>query len=146
MSTIVQGNLYTYLLRRADEYSIDLQEVGETNLRLKDAGMAGKLNQFSKEQIAEALDVDAIVGGSFEIEQTQSDAVALTSMVLLGGIGGRTGTRSLTLTIYGMNGEALWRFYKSMDDRIFTPSAVDTTPRMMRKVSRNFPYRRKVSN
>ncbi|MBC7745802.1 MAG: hypothetical protein H7096_11945, partial [Flavobacterium sp.] len=37
------------------------------------------------------------------------------------------------------DGELLWRFFKTMDDGIMS-STDDLIERMMRKVSRNFPY------
>ncbi|MES3016751.1 MAG: hypothetical protein V4721_03185, partial [Bacteroidota bacterium] len=95
-----------------------------------------------KDEIAKVLGVDAIVGGRFEQEQTKSDGVALASAVLLGGLGSKTGSASTFLTLNnGSDGELLWRFFKAMDDGIGT-STDDLVERMMRKVSRNFPYER----
>jgi len=146
MSTSIQGSLYTYLLRHANDYPITLQNVDETNLRLKRAGMKGNLDKFTKREIAAALGVDAILGSRFEARQTQSDGVAIAAMMLVGGTGGRTGTGSLTLTLNnGLDGELLWRFYKSMNENVMTTSD-HLVERMMRKVSRNFPYKAKLSN
>jgi hypothetical protein len=39
----------------------------------------------------------------------------------------------------GADGELLWRFSKDMNDGVFS-SASELMDRMMRKVSRNFPY------
>lgn len=140
MAESIQGSLYTYLLRRSGDYSVNLQNVDETNLLLKKAGMREKLDQFTNQEIAAALGVDGILTGRFETKQTQSDGVAIAAMVLLGGSGGRTGTGSLTLTLNnGADSELLWRFYKSMDENLIV-SSHDLVERMMRKVSRNFPY------
>lgn len=140
MSASIQGSLYTYLLKRSADYTINLQNVDETNLMLKEAGMEGRLNEFTKEEIATVLGVDGIIAGRFETIQTQSDGVAIASMVLSGGGVGRTGTGSLTLTLNnGADGVLLWRFFKSMDETILG-SSHDLVERMMRKVSRNFPY------
>ena len=103
--------------------------------------MEGKLDQFTKEEIAAALGVDAVLGGSFKTERTNSDGVAIAAMVLLNGMGGITGTGSLTLTLNnGSNSELLWRFFKSMDYN-FIGSTDHLVERMMKKVSRNFPYK-----
>lgn len=140
MSTSVQGSLYTYLLRRSDEYPINIQNVDETNLRLKKAGMDGDLNKFTRNEIAAALGVDAVLGSRFETRQTQSDLLAIATMVVGCGAG-RTGTGKLTLTLNSStDGELLWRFYKNMDENVIA-SSTDLTERMMRKVARNFPYR-----
>lgn len=141
MSSSIQGSLYTYLLRHSNEYPISIQNVDETNLRLKSAGMEGKLDKFTKIEIAEALGVDAVLGSRFEMRETQSDGLAIATMILVSGAGGRTGTGKLTLTLdNGRDGELLWRFYKAMDENVIACST-DLIERMMRKVARNFPYR-----
>ncbi|QBO58624.1 hypothetical protein [Chryseobacterium salivictor] len=140
MSTSVQTSMYTFLLRKRDNYLVSFQDVDKTNILLKKSGMLDKLDEFTKDEIAEILGVDAIIGGKYEIEQTKSEAGAIATAVLLGGFGGKTGTGTLTMTINdGVDGDLLWRFFKTLDDSIAT-STDDVIERMMRKVSRNFPY------
>jgi hypothetical protein len=142
MAKSIQGSMYTYLLRKSDEFSVSFQDVDKTNILLKKAGMDGKLDEYTKDEVAKVLGVDAVLGGRFETEQTKSDGAAIATMVLLGGIGGKTGTGSLVLTLNnGPDGELLWRFFKTMDDTV-GGSTDDVVERMMRKVSRNFPYER----
>ncbi len=71
----------------------------ETNLRLKKAGMEGNLDKFTKTEIATALGVDAVLGSRFEMRQTQSDGVAIATMILVSGAWGRTGIGKLTLAL-----------------------------------------------
>jgi len=140
MSKSIQSSMYTYMLRKIKDYTVEFQDVEKTNVLLKKAGMADKLDEFTKDEIAKALGVDAVLGGNFETEQTKSEAGAIASAVLFGGLGGKTGTGSLTLVLNnGANGDLLWRFFKTMDDSI-AGSTDDLVERMMRKVSRNFPY------
>jgi hypothetical protein len=140
MSKSIQNSMYTYLLRKSKNYSVTFQDVEKTNILLKKAGMYDKLGEFTRDEIAKALGVDAVIGGSFETEQTKSEAAAIASAVVFGGFGGKTGTGSLTMTINnGTDGELLWRFFKTMDDGIAT-STDDLVERMMKKVARNFPY------
>ena len=132
--------MYTFLLRKRDNYIVTFQDVEKTNTLLKKAGMLDKLDEFTKDEIAKALNVDAVLGGRFETEQTKSEAGAIASAVLFGGFGGKTGTGTLTLLVNdAKDGELLWRFFKTMDDSIMS-STDDLIERMMRKVSRNFPY------
>lgn len=136
----IQSSMYTYLLRKAKSYSVSFQDVEKTNTLLKKAGMYGKLDEFTSQEIAQALGVDAVIGGKFDQEQTRSDGAAFATAVVFGGYAGKTGSGSLTMTIHnGKDGELLWRFFKTMDDD-FTSSTDDLVERMMRKVSRNFPY------
>lgn len=140
MSKSIQASMYTYLLRKSSNYSVSFQDVDKTNILLKKAGMLDKLDEFTKDEIAKALGVDAVIGGRFEQEQSKSEGAAIASAVLLGGLGGKTGSGSLFLTLNnGEDGELLWRFFKTMDDNIMS-STDDLVERMMRKVSRNFPY------
>ena len=73
-------------------------------------------------------------------EQTRSEAGAIVTTVLFGGLGSKTGSGSLTMVISdGKTGDMLRRFFKAMNDGVFT-SSDELIDRMMRKVSRNFPY------
>ena len=97
MSRNIQSSMYTFLLRKRDNYIVTFQDVEKTNTLLKKAGMLDKLDEFTKDEIAKALNVDAVLGGRFETEQTKSEAGAIASAVLFGGFGGKTGTGTLTL-------------------------------------------------
>ncbi|HMI05016.1 MAG TPA: hypothetical protein VK541_21195 [Pedobacter sp.] len=140
MSKSIQASMYTFLLRKASNYTVEFQDVEKTNILLKKAGVSEKLDEMTKDELAKILGVDAILGGSFETEQTKSEAGALVSAVIFGGMGGKTGTGTLTLTLNsGQSGDLLWRFFKTMNDNV-TSSTDDLVEHMMRKVSRNFPY------
>lgn len=140
MAKNIQSSMYTFLLRKADKYTVSFQDVDKTNILLKKAGIEDKLDEMTKDEIAKVLGVDAAISGKFEQEQSKSEAGAIATAVLFGGFGGKTGSGTLTLTINnGDDGELLWRFMKTMDDNIAT-STDDLVESMMRKVSRNFPY------
>ncbi|GAA4390759.1 hypothetical protein [Hymenobacter koreensis] len=140
MSKSIQASMYTYLLRKANDYTVTFQDVDRTNVLLKKAGVYDKLDEMTRDELAKILGVDAVIGGRFETEQTKSEGAAIASAVMFGGLGGKTGTGSLFMTInQGSDGELLWRFTKTMDEGI-TSSTDDLVERMMRKVSRNFPY------
>jgi hypothetical protein len=140
MAKSIQSSMYTFLLRKVDNYTVSFQDVDKTNILLKKAGVDNKLDEMTKDEIAKILGVDAVISGKFEQEQSKSEAGAIASAVLFGGLGGKTGSGTLTLLINnGEDGELLWRFMKTMDDNIAT-STDDLVESMMRKVSRNFPY------
>jgi hypothetical protein len=140
MANSIQSSMYTFLLRKADSYSVEFQDVDKTNILLKKAGMTDKLADYTKDEVAKALGVDAIISGKFETEQTKSEAGAIVTTVLFGGLGSKTGSGALTMVLNdGATGDLLWRLYKSMNDSVFS-SSDELIDRMMRKVSRNFPY------
>ncbi|QPH38066.1 hypothetical protein [Pedobacter endophyticus] len=138
MSKSIQSSMYTYLLRKSDNYSVKLQDIDKTNILLKKAGIDGKLDETTKDEIAKILGVDALISGTYNTESTKSEAGAIATSII--GLGGKTGTGKLTMLINnGSDGEMLWRFTKTMDDGIST-STDELVEQMMRKVSRNFPY------
>lgn len=135
----MQQGMYTYLLRKADNYSTSFQDIERTNILLKQAKAYDSLDLFLPDSICKILKVDAVIKCNFAYEKTGSEAGAIAKAVLFG-FGGSTGSGSLTMQIYsGGSGQLLWRFYKEMNEGIGS-SGNELMERMMRKVSRNFPY------
>ncbi|RNA60474.1 hypothetical protein D1631_18445 [Chryseobacterium nematophagum] len=140
MSKNIQSSLYTYLLAKNKKYTIDFQDINKTNILLKKAGIES-LDETSHMELAKLLGVDAVIGGKFDISRIKSDAWAIASDMLLG-FGGKTGSHSLTMSIYDGDSEKLiWRFYNQFDDN-YLKSTDYLVESMMKKVSRNFPYRK----
>ena len=140
MATNLQQGMYTYLLRKSEEYTVSFQDVERTNALLKQKGLYDRLNEVPQDSICKALGVDAVVKCSFAYEKTGSEGGAIVKGVLFGSSFAKTGSGSLTMQVYnGKDGDLLWRFYKEMNEDI-TSSANEVMERMMRKVSRNFPY------
>lgn len=140
LSSSIQASMYTYLLRKGKDYTVDFQDIDKTNILLKKNGMTNKMDSLTKDEICKVLNVDAVLCGKYEIENIRSEAGAIASAVLLHGFGGKTGTGSLVLTLNnGTNGDLLWRFTKTVNDDI-TTSTDEVVEHIMRKVARNFPY------
>jgi hypothetical protein len=139
MSKNIQSSMYTFLLRKRKNYTVEFQDVDKTNILLKKAGLNDRLDELTKDEIAKVLNVDAVIGGKYEVEQSKSEGAAMTQAILWG-YTGKTGTGTLTMTLNnGSDGELIWRFFKTMSDNIMK-STDDVVESMMRKLSRNFPY------
>ena len=139
-ATNFQQGMYTYLLRKAKDYTVSFQDVERTNALLKKNGLFDKLDETLPDSIAKILNVDAVIKCSYSYEKTASEAGAIAKTLLFGGLGSKTASGALTMQIYnGQDGELLWRFFKSMNENIMG-NANEVMERMMRKVSRNFPY------
>ncbi len=135
----MQQGMYTYLLRKGSKYTVTFQDVERTNILLKQAGVFDNLEMMLPDSLAKILKVDAVIKCSYAYEKTGSEGGAIVKALLIGG-GGKTGSGSLVMQInQGNSGELMWRFYKEMNES-FTSSANEVMERMMRKVSRNFPY------
>ena len=139
LGTSMQGGMFTYLLNKREKYTVTFQDVERTNILLKQAEIYDKLDEVLPDSIAKILQVDAVIRCSYEYEKTGSEGGAIVKAVLIG-IPGKTGSGALTMQVYNKsNGELLWRFYKEMNETI-TSNGNEVMERMMRKVSRNFPY------
>ncbi len=136
----LQSSMFTYLLRKSNKYSVTFQDVSRTNALLKSNGILDKLDILTQDSIAKILGVDAVIKCNYSYEKTASEAGAIVKTVLIGGMGSKTGSGALTMQIYnGADGNLLWRFYKAMNDNVMA-STDQLVERMMRKISRNFPY------
>ncbi len=135
----MQQGMYTYLLRKASNYSVSFQEPERTNVLLKKDSIFYKLDQILPDSLCRILGVDAVITATYAYEKTGSEAGAIASSLLLGA-SGKTGSGALTMQVYDEdNGTLLWRFYKEMNET-WTSNANELMERLMRKVSRNFPY------
>ena len=135
----MQQGMYTYLLRKSSNYIVSFQDVQGTNILLKQAGVFDKLESITADSLAKILKVDAVIQSSYAYERTGSEAAAIAKTLVFG-FGGSTVSGSLTMQINnGADGNLLGRFYKEMNEGIFS-SANELMERMMKKVARNFPY------
>ena len=135
----LQQGMYTFLLRKADKYTVSFQETERTNILLKNAQIYEKLDEILPDSICKILGVDAVIKCNYAYEKTGSEAGALAKVILVGGAG-KTGSGGMTMQIHnGPTGELLWRFYKEMNETL-TSNGNEIMERMMKKVARNFPY------
>ncbi|MBC7651726.1 MAG: hypothetical protein H7101_08255 [Deinococcales bacterium] len=140
LSKDLQNEMFTFLFRKRENYSVDFQDTDKTNTILRKAGLYNKIDETSIDALAKILGVDAVIKCSYTYEKTSSEGAAIAKTILFGGIGSKTGSGQLVMQLKnGVDGELLWRFTKEMNDGVFS-SASQLMDRMMRKVSRNFPY------
>ena len=135
----LQQGMYTYLLRRSSDYFVNFQDVERTNALLRKAGVVDKVEETLPDELCKILGVDAVIKCSYSYEKTGSEAGAIAVAALFG-VASKTGSGNLTMQINnGTDGALYWRFYKEMNESAFS-SGNQLMERMMRKVSRNFPY------
>lgn len=135
----MQNGMYTYLLRKADDYSVQFQNVDKTNTLLKKAGIFNSIDEIMIDSICKVLNVDAVIKSNWNYAKTGSEAGAIATAVLLG-VSKSTGSGQLVMQIYDKkDGELAWRMSKEMNEGTFS-SANELMERMMRKVGRIFPF------
>lgn len=136
----LQSEMFTYLLRKRDNYTVSFQDVDKTNTLLRSIGVFEKINEVTVDSLAKILKVDAVIKCNYAYTKTASEGGAIAKAILFGGLGSKTATGELIMSIKnGSNGDLIWRFSKKMDEGVFS-SANQLMERMMRKISRNFPY------
>lgn len=138
-SVQMQQGMYTFLLRKAKDYTVSFQDVERTNALLKKAGVFETFSELLPDSLAKILGVDAVIKSSWNYEKTGSEAGAIASAFLLG-VSKSTGSGQLVMQVYnGKDGELVWRLAKEMNEGAFS-SGNELMERMMRKVGRNFPF------
>lgn len=141
-SKTLQSEMFTYLLRKKDNYTVSFQDVDRTNALLKKDNVIDRLDEFTADSICKILNVDAVIKCNYSYVKTSTEGAAIAKTLLFGGVGSKTASGMLAMQIKnGIDGELLWRFSKKMDETTFS-SANQLMERMMKKVARNFPYER----
>jgi hypothetical protein len=137
----VQFEVYSSLLREFFKYKVRFQNTMETNRLLQQAGMTDNLDAYTKDEIAKALGVDAIIYGDMLRKENTPNVGVVTAAVF-----GYDKTSEVTLTIKiadGKDGELLWRYSKRMNE-MGSVESKDVFERQMEKLTRNLPYTRGV--
>ncbi|SHG35992.1 hypothetical protein [Pedobacter caeni] len=110
-----QSRLYSYILPKSHRMKVEIQDIEKTNLLLLKSEMSSRLDQYTKEEIAKILGVDAIISGLYEsnafLKQGEMKIDTASLSVKMPG----TSTivkNTLTLVLYdGQTGKQMWRFY-----------------------------------
>jgi len=110
-----QSRIYSYILPKSDRMKIEIQDIEKTNLLLLKSEMSARPDQYTKEEIAKILGVDAILSGLYE-----SDAFLIEDQITKDSTSHSIRTprfsasvkNVLTLTLYdGKTGKQMWRYY-----------------------------------
>jgi hypothetical protein len=140
LGSSLQSGMYTYLLRKSNDYTVTVQDVERTNVLLKQNEVFDKIDEMTPDALAKILGVDAVIKCAYAYEKTSSEGLAIAKTLLIGFGTGKVASGEMTMNVYnGADGDLLWRFYKEMNEDVMS-SANAVMERMMRKVGRNFPY------
>jgi hypothetical protein len=108
LSRDLQNEMFTFLLRKKDKYTVDFQDPDKTNTLLRKAGVFDKIDEIGIDSLAKILGVDAVIKSSYSYEKTSSEGAAIAKTLLFGGIGSKTGSGQLVMQIKnGADGELL---------------------------------------
>ena len=139
-----QRQLYTRLLQKssAEGYTVGFQDVDQTDALMSKAGLSpDSLATHTKEEIAKALGVDAILSGTVHQTQPTSTGMAMAQTLLIG-FGGSTQRVDINITLHnGADSQLLWS-YDHTDHGGLMNSVEGMIKSLLKKVAGNFPYRK----
>ena len=138
----VQSAMESYFLKRKEQHEIEVefQSTTTTNALLaKNEIHAGNIDQYTPQELAKILEVDAVIGGLFFTDKPMSEGASL-ALGLLVGFYGSTNSGKCTININnGTDGVLLWKYEKTLSRSLGsdTNTIINT---IMRKASRQLPY------
>lgn len=145
---VLQEGMYNYLLKNQHDYSVDFQDIERTNQLLKYSGIMNTLKLTSKEEIAEALGVDAIISGEY-VKAKSKEGMANFMKSIADNSGDLDSNKSETikLTLYdGKSGDMVWKMDRQVKEKYsidFFEEPEKVMDIILEKVASYFPYRTK---
>ncbi len=140
----IQEQLYMRFLDREQKgkYTVKFQDVDDTNARLGKAGIDNEnLGNYTKAELKEILEVDALISGTIFRERPMSTGTAIVLGAIFG-IWGSTNKVNVTLNIHdAASGELLWKYEHEASGSVGS-SSVDLAESLMKSISKKFPYKR----
>jgi hypothetical protein len=138
----VQNAMYSWFLKRDKKGSstVTFQDPITTNTNLEKSGVTSEnLEEYTPDELADILGVDAIIMGTFETSKPTSE-VTNVAMNLLTGVNGASNRAVLNMSLYDANeGLLLANYNKSTIGSIgsTTEQLINT---LMKKASRRISY------
>ena len=133
-----QQDVYDFFMKKG--MKVEVQDVTETNRILEENGVdLGDIGEYKHKDLAEMLQVDALVSGNLKTSQPLSDKAATAVKVLtLGGafMGTKGHDATGVMRITNQLGNQMWRY--SIAKTSSNGDAMITS--IMKKCSRNIPY------
>ena len=145
----IQSAMYSWFLKRKKRgklLNLDLQDPRTTTSILKQNGIDyNNITDYTPQNLANLLKVDAVIMGEFETNKPMSDGASVALGVLVGFFG-TTNNATINMSIYnGFDGILLWNYNKKVRGSIGS-STDDLINILMRKASRRMAYTKNDDN
>ncbi len=138
----IQTAMYSWFLKRKKRGSlkVNVQDPKKTNALLNKKEITIKdLKNYTPEELAKILEVDAVIGGEFQTDKPMSDGASV-ALGLLVGFWGTTNSAVLNMSINNASdGELLWNYNKKVRGSLGSGTD-DLINILMRKASRRLAY------
>lgn len=138
----IQTAMYSWFLKREKrgELSVKVQDINTTSAKLKKAGITiENYEEYTPKELADVLEVDALIMGTFETTKPMSEGASV-ALALLVGFYGSTNKAVINLFIYNaFDGTLLVNYNKAVAGSLGS-STDDLVNVLMRKASRRVSY------
>lgn len=142
MKYIFQEQLYVRFLKKSSEYRVNFQDIDETNTIFEKHGInANNISEYTKEELATVLNVDAIISGKILTTKPMTTGAAIAVGVVFG-VWGPTNQADVTLSVHdGKDSQLMWKYNHTYSGSLgSTPE--NLTKALMKSIARKFPYQR----
>ena len=142
----IQTAMFSWFLKRKKRgklTSMEIQDPNKTTALLKKQNITQEnLTDYTPEEIAKILGVDAIITGTYETNKPMSEGASV-ALGLLIGFWGTTNSAVVNMNVYNAaDGVLLWNYNKKVRGSIGS-SPEDLINILMRKASRRLSYTKK---
>ena len=139
----IQTAMYSWFLKRKKRgklQTIQVQDPKTTNVILKRNNIDyDNINEFTPQELAKILEVDAIISGEFETNKPMSEGASV-ALGLLVGFWGSTNKAVVNMSVHNTeDGVLLWNYNKKVTGSLGS-STEDLINILMRKSSRRLAY------
>lgn len=136
-----QREMYSWMLRRKQQgriRNLEIMDVESTNAKLERAGYTAESRALTPKELAEILDVDAVITTRFNMSKPMSQGAAIAVGILFG-VGGTTNQSNVYIDINDAEQGMIWNYNWEASGGVFN-SANDLVEALMRNASKRMPY------
>lgn len=133
-----QYEMISWLLKRKSQnkISVDVTDASTTIAKVSNAQVDGK--KFTPLEVAELLDVDAVLTSHYRLTKPMSTGAAIATTILFGF--GTTNEINVTMELYDRNAQKMiWNFNHTLSGGLFSTSD-QLVNEVMRIASKKLPY------
>ena len=139
----LQTGMFSWFLKRKKRgklTTLEIQQPSRTNALLKKQGIDySNLYEYTTDDLAKILEVDAVISGDYETNKPMSEGASI-ALGLLVGFWGSTNTAIVNMSVNnGEDGTLLWNYNKKVRGGLGS-SPEDLVNVLMRKASRRLAY------
>ena len=139
----IQGAMYSWFLKRkkrGDLENLEIQDPRVTSVMLKKQDISyDNIMEFTPQELAKILEVDAVISGEFETNKPMSEGAAVVLGAIFG-VFGSTNSAVINMSVHNaQDGILLWNYNKKVSGSMGS-SSEDLINILMRKASRRLAY------